>query len=62
MEEIKSCPECGCPLIIDYERGNGQRVYYCPNGREQYIFEKKHGYEYAVCLYTGQRFLVGAAK
>ena len=60
--EKKYCPECGTPLEFAYEKENGEKVYYCPEGNEYYTFSNKGEYEYATCLFDGRRFCTGTAK
>lgn len=59
--ETMYCPECGCPLEFAYEREDGTKIYYCPEGDEEYYFTEENGYLYAVCLWDLKKFCVGTA-
>ena len=56
------CPDCGEPLVKDYINGEGEQVWYCPNGDEEYVFRKEGEYVYAVCLYDGKKTCVGVSE
>lgn len=59
-ESLLYCPDCGAKLEFSYE-SEGRHIYYCPEGDEEYYFEKKDGYLYCVCLYDGKRECYGTA-
>ena len=61
IENKLVCPDCGCALDFSYEREDGTKVYYCPDGDEEYIFVKGKGneYVYCECLWDGKKTCVG---
>lgn len=54
-ENIYICPDGGTPLEFAYEREDGTKVYYCPEGDEHYYFKVEDGYLYAVCTWNGAK-------
>lgn len=60
-EDQLYCPECGTPLEYAYDREDGTKVYYCPEGGEHYYLKERNGYLYAVCLWDGKTFCMGVA-
>ena len=62
MENELYCPDCGHPLEFAYEREDGTKVSYCPQGDEHYYFKVEDGYRYAVCTWNGAKTCMGVAK
>lgn len=56
------CPICGEPLEKDYINANGEQVWYCPNGDEEFVFRAEGEYMYAVSTYNGKKICMGTAK
>lgn len=60
-ENIYICPDCGTPLEFAWEREDGTKIYYCPEGDEHYRFVREDGYLYAICLWNGAKTCMGIA-